>query len=172
MEQTKVATILREEAGLTNTEIDAMTQEGVDNTLAKLGYDTHGEKLPQGQTAGKGMIPVPEEFEEYTISGSAENTLNIGNYSSAKRGVFVGKKLKLPANLDSQETFKILRDETKKLQMLAEAQLSGICAEAMGPEGFNDNSWHNVATRMFVNAIGKAKLLFGFQAKPKAPAQA
>lgn len=171
MEQTKVTTILRE-AGFSTGEIDAMTQEGVDNTLVKLGYDTHGEKLPQGQTAGKGMILVPEEFEEYTISGSAENTLNIGNYSSAKRGVFVGKKLKLPANLDSQETFKILRDETKKLQMLAEAQLSGICAEAMGPEGFNDNSWHNVATRMFVNAIGKAKLLFGFQAKPKEQAKA
>ena len=171
MEQTKVTTILRE-AGFSNAEIDAMTQEGVDNTLAKLGYDIHGEKLPQAQAADKAVLLIPEEFEEYTISGSAENTLNIGNYSSAKRGVFVGKKLKLPANLDSQETFKILRDETKKLQMLAEAQLSGICAEAMGPEGFNDNSWHNVATRMFVNAIGKAKLLFGFQAKPKEQAKA
>ena len=171
MEQSKVTTILRE-AGYTNEDIDAMTQETVDNLLLAMGYDTHGEKLPQGQTADKAVLLIPEEFEEYTISGSAENTLNIGNYSSAKRGVFVGKKLKLPANLDSQETFKILREETKKLQMLAEAQLSGICAEAMGPEGFNDNSWHNVATRMFINAIGKAKLLFGFQAKPKEPAKA
>lgn len=172
MEQTKVTTILREEAELTNTEIDALTQEAIDILLLKLGYDTHGEKLPQAQNAGEGVLIAPEEFEEYTISGSAENTLNIGNYSSAKRGVFVGKKFKLPANLDSQETFKILRDETKKLQMLAEAQLSGICAEAMGPESFNDNSWYNVASRMFINAIGKAKLLFGFQEKPKDPAKA
>lgn len=172
MEQAKVTTILREEAGLTNTEIDALTQEAVESLLLKLGYDIHGEKLPQAQAADKAMLLVPEEFEEYTISGSAENTLNIGNYSSAKRGVFVGKKFKLPANLDSQETFKILREETKKLQMLAEAQLSGICAEAMGPEGFNDNSWHNVANRMFVNAIGKAKLLFGLQARPKEQAKA
>ena len=52
MEQAKVTTILREEAGLTNTEIDALTQEAVESLLLKLGYDIHGEKLPQGQTAG------------------------------------------------------------------------------------------------------------------------
>lgn len=149
--------------GYAKEEIAIMPNDQVANVLHNLGYDEFGEKIqPVAQEA--------IEEEEYTISGSAENTMNLGNYSSAKRGVFVGKKLKIAKNLSDAERFAKLREETKKVQMLAETQLSGICMEAMGPSGFDDASWLTISSRVFKNAMAKTKAVFGIKDEPKAPA--
>jgi hypothetical protein len=153
--------LLRKE-GFTDAEIDGMTQEAVDAEIAKIeARDNEAKKSEE-----KAVVMEPIELEEITISGSAENTLNIGNYSSAKRGVFIGRKLKVPADMPSDKLYTVLREETRKLQMLAEAQLAGICAEAMGPEGFNDNSWFTVTKKVFLTSLAKAKTMFGVVDRP------
>lgn len=136
--------------------------------LAKLGYDSNGKPLAIPVPGAMLELAAETLFDEYTLSGSAENTLNIGNYSSAKRGVFVGRKLQVPRDLPEAERFKLLTSEVKKLQFLAEAQLSGICKEAMGPNGFNDTSWHKIVSGVFTNAMARAKDLFGVGQKAAA----
>ena len=151
-------------AGYTEEAIQEMSFIEAEERLLKLGYDHKGEKLPQATELIETRMPLTLveaiEFDEYTLSGTAENTLNIGNYSSAKRGVFVGRKLRVPRDLPEAQRYELLKTETKKLQFLAEAQLSGICKEAMGPGGFNDTSWHNVVSGIFVRATKRVKELF------------
>ena len=161
-----------EARGYSPEEIDIIMTEGSADEIAdklwKLGYDADGKPLAT-PVPGAQLEIVPETlFDEYTISGSAENTLNLGNYSSAKRGVFVGRKLQVPRDLPEAERFKLLSGEVKKVQFLAEAQLSGICKEAMGPNGFNDTSWHKIVSGVFTNAMARAKDLFGVGQKAAA----
>ena len=92
-----------EARGYSPEEIDIIMTEGSADEIAdklwKLGYDADGKPLAT-PVPGAQLEIVPETlFDEYTISGSAENTLNLGNYSSAKRGVFVGRKLQVPRDL-------------------------------------------------------------------------
>lgn len=166
---TKIEKILVGKAGLGLGYVREMHPQQIQSLLHLGGYDEFGEKFPQPEEPKAQVIDSIEE-EEYTISGSAENTMNLGNYSSAKRGVFVGKKFKIAKNLSDAERFAKLREETKKVQMLAETQLSGICMEAMGPSGFDDASWLTISSRVFKNAMAKTKAVFGIKEEPKAPA--
>ena len=103
---------------------------------------------------------------EFTISANAANKLNLGNYSSADRGVFMSKKLLIPAHLSQEEKFNLIREETKKLQLLCEAQLAGIVAEYMGKEGFDDSTWTALHKKIFTKAIRAAKACFGIVDPP------
>lgn len=157
--------------GYSPEEIDSLmtgNSTALKDELWKLGYDENGKPLATPVPGAKLEITPEVLFDEYTISGSAENTLNLGNYSSAKRGVFVGRKLQVPRDLPEAERFKLLSSEVKKVQFLAEAQLSGICKEAMGPNGFNDTSWHKIVSGVFTNAMARAKDLFGVGQKAAA----
>lgn len=98
---------------------------------------------------------------EMTISANAANKLNLGNFSSADRGVFMSKKILIPGNLSEQEQFDLIRKETKKLQHLCEAQLAGIVAEYMSQEGYDDSTWTNLHKKIFTKAIRAAKAVFG-----------
>ena len=155
--------------GWDNTKIDEATEEDIRQELAPIYFEEPFETTEEAEKqAPKALSKIQQplhlveaiEFDEYTLSGTAENTLNIGNYSSAKRGVFVGRKLRVPRDLTEAARYELLKTETKKLQFLAEAQLSGICKEAMGPGGFNDTSWHNVVSGIFVRATKRVKELF------------
>lgn len=163
--------------GWDNTKIDEATEDELRQELAPIYFEEPFElptdpRKPYGNLVDEQIAKILEkthqpltlveaiEFDEYTLSGTAENTLNIGNYSSAKRGVFVGRKLRVPRDLPEAQRYELLKTETKKLQFLAEAQLSGICQEAMGPSGFNDTSWHAVVSKIFIRATARVKELF------------
>jgi Holliday junction resolvase RusA-like endonuclease len=67
-------------------------------------------------------------FNELTISVSANNKVNLGNYESADRTVFLEKKLRLAADATMQEEHAIFENETRRLQSLADCELARITA--------------------------------------------
>lgn len=101
--------------------------------------------------------PVPEI--EITISANAENTLNLGNYSSAKRGVFISKKIRIPADSTSEFEQKTIEEETKKLQAQAEMQLSWIVQTSM--KEFGNAEWGSLHAKVYWKARAIAFKLFG-----------
>jgi hypothetical protein len=112
--------------------------------------------------------PRAPKFVKMTISANAANKLNLGDYSSAERGVFMSKEIQVDESLSAQEQIDFIRNETKKLQTICEAQLAGIVAAFFTKEGLNQSHWVDVHNRMFTKALAMVKSAFGIAEAPKA----
>ena len=104
---------------------------------------------------------TPEPDIEFTISVNAENTLNLGNYSSAKRGVFISKKIRLPADVTPEVEQRTLEDETKRLQAQSEMQLAWIVQTSM--KEFGNAEWGGLHAKIYWKARSIAFKLFGIE---------
>lgn len=109
------------------------------------------------------LNPQPVEMEELSISASADNTLNLGDYSSAKRGIFLSTKVKVPSNQTPAERLESWRIETKKLQTLVELQMAAIVAEAMSRDGLANIQWHKTFINIFQMFLGRTYKVFGVE---------
>ena len=76
------------------------------------------------------MNPKIDEtgWNEVTISVSANNKINIGNYESADRSVFLTKKMRLAADISLADEHAIFEQETRRLQALCETENARIVA--------------------------------------------
>lgn len=105
-----------------------------------------------------------EGWNEITVSVSANNKVNMGNYESADRTVFLTKKLRMAADIGMEQEMDLLTNETRRLQALAEAENARIvalfCAEA-GAKTHEDKI--KVFTGVHKAFIIKAKLAFGLK---------
>lgn len=105
-------------------------------------------------------------FNELTISVSANNKVNLGNYESADRTVFLTKKLRLTADATMQEEHAIFENETRRLQSLADCELARITAVFCNEL---DAQTHRDKVDIFARAHKafaiKAKLAFGIEVK-------
>lgn len=115
------------------------------------------------------LNPQPVEMEELSISASADNTLNLGDYSSAKRGIFLSAKVKVPSSQTPAERLETWRVETKKLQTLVELQMAAIVTEAMSRDGLNNIQWHRTFVGIFQLFLTRTYKVFGLEV-PAAPA--
>lgn len=138
-------------------EVDVMDALAAGGTLAELEaviVEKHKEEVK----------PAPI-MTEYVISASANNTLNIAQYTSAKRDIFMSKKIFIDDSIGDAKVFEILRNETRKLQALVEAQLASIIAQATAPEALNNAEWCKIHKTIFNKFLGITKKLYGIEDK-------
>lgn len=105
--------------------------------------------------------------ETVSITAQAANKLNIGDYSSADRGVFLKREIEINSDKSEQEKFAIIVMETKKLQMIAELQLAAITAEAMNRDNLNNAGWSNIFNGIWKRTKAITERLFGIEPEPK-----
>lgn len=83
----------------------------------------------------------------YDITVQDSVKLNIGDYSSAERGVFLKGQCVVPAGATEEKRLLLIRKETKRLQLIASTQVAAIVADTMARDGINNVGWH----RMFLD---------------------
>lgn len=107
-------------------------------------------------------------WNEITVSVSANNKVNMGNYESADRTVFLTKKMRMAADIPMEQEMDLLTNETRRLQALAEAENARIvalfCAES-GAQVHADKV--KIFTGVHKAFITKAKLAFGLKVTEK-----
>lgn len=111
------------------------------------------------------MEPIDKAgWNEVTVSVSANNKVNMGNYESADRTVFLTKKLRMAADIGMEQEMDLLTNETRRLQALAEAENARVvalfCTEA-GAQAHTDKI--KIFTGVHKAFILKAKLAFGLK---------
>lgn len=105
-------------------------------------------------------------FNELTISVSANNKVNLGNYESADRTVFLTKKLRMAADATMQEEHAIFENETRRLQSLADCELARITAmfcNELDPQVHREKI--SIFTKVHKAFSIKARLAFGIEVK-------
>ena len=105
-------------------------------------------------------------FNELTISVSANNKVNLGNYESADRTVFLTKKLRLAADATMQEEHAIFENETRRLQAVADCELARITAvfcNELDAQTHRDKV--GIFTKVHKAFSIKARLAFGIEVK-------
>ena len=115
------------------------------------------------ETLVKG-VELGVKYTAFKISVNANQKLNLGDYSSAERGLFLSREVLIPEGVPEAEAFKILQDETRKLQFMAEAQLTAIVMHHMATlkdtSGYA-STWFQLAKAGWVNFANKARKLYG-----------
>lgn len=156
---------------LTRDALNALTKMGLELlTVSTMSPGEICEKLrAEGFEGDIFDLATTPKFVKMTISANAANKLNLGDYSSAERGVFMSKEIQVDESLPAQEQIDFIRNETKKLQVLCEAQLAGIVSAFFSKECLNQPHWTNVHNSTFTKAIGMVKAAFGIAEAPKAP---
>ena len=112
-----------------------------------------------GQSAAFGV-----KYTSFKISVNANEKLNMGDYTSAERGLFLSREVLIPEGVPEDEAFKILQDETRKLQFMAEAQLKAIIMHHMAAMKENSGyavTWLALAKAGWTNFANKARKLYG-----------
>lgn len=112
-----------------------------------------------GQSAALGV-----KYTSYKISVNASEKLNMGDYTSAERGLFLSREVLIPEGVTEEEGFKILQDETRKIQFMAEAQLKAIIMHHMAAMKENSGyarTWFELAKAGWTNFANKARKLYG-----------
>lgn len=109
-------------------------------------------------------IKAGVKYTSYKISVNANEKLNMGDYTSAERGLFLSREVLIPEGVSEEEGFKILQDETRKLQFMAEAQLKAIIMHHMAAMKENSGyarTWFELAKAGWNNFANKARMLYG-----------
>ena len=113
----------------------------------------------------------PWRFAEMTISANAANKMNLGNYSSADRGIFMSKKIFIDQMLTATEQLAFIQDETRALQFMCEAQLGADMSHLMSQPGdFFNKAWADVGRQMYSVFIKKVRDVMGIPQPPPKPA--
>lgn len=141
---------------------------GADDKVMQRAAKILGREIPKRAVIQTELASLPTQieslFEEVSITVNANNKLNIGDYSSAERGVFLGAKVKIPANLPPEERMNAILTETRKLQLMAETQLAAIAASTMARDGLNHAGWHRMFVQIF--EVVRKRCLEAFGVKP------
>lgn len=106
------------------------------------------------------------KYSEFTISVTASNKLNLGDYSSAERDLSLSRKVLIPAGVAEPDAFIILQSETRKLQFMVEAQLAAIVVHTMAEiekssGGGYAATWKKLGSSAWTGFANKARKLFG-----------
>jgi hypothetical protein len=112
-----------------------------------------------------------KRFAEMTISANAANKMNLGDYSSADRGIFMSKKIFVDMLLPADKRLEFIQNEARALQFICEAQLGGIMRQVMSQPGeFFNKAWAEVGLHMYSTFIKKVRDVMGIPQPPPKPA--
>lgn len=109
---------------------------------------------------------VEVKYSAFKINVHAANKLNVGDYSSVERGLFLSRDVLIPEGTPEEEVFKILQTETRKIQFMADAQVAAIVLHVMNDmekdvdSGFI-RTWKKLATASWNGFANKSRKLFG-----------
>ena len=105
-----------------------------------------------------------EGYNEVTISVSANNKVNMGNYESADRTVFISKKIRMDAAISMRDEHTLIEQEIRRMNSLAEAENARIitlfCHEC-DPKAHGDKI--SIFSKVHKTFLKKAKIAFGLE---------
>lgn len=105
-----------------------------------------------------------EGWNEVTISVSANNKINMGNYESADRTVFISKKIRMDAAISMQNEHTLIEQEIRRLNSVAETENARIIAlfcHECDPKMHADKI--GIFTKVHKTFLKKAKIAFGLE---------
>jgi hypothetical protein len=110
-------------------------------------------------------------FAKMTITANAANKMNLGNYSSADRGIFMSKEIFVDMLLPADKRLEFIQNETRVLQFMCEAQLGADMHNIMKmPGDFFNKAWADLGLQMYSTFIKKVRDVMGIPQPPPKPA--
>lgn len=120
--------------------------------------------LPQPEASEEAAAPAVE-YDTFHITVGAATKLNIGDYSSAERSIHLGSDIRIPRGTPEENLMR-LREEIKKLQMIAELQTAAIVTEVMSRDGLNNPGWHGMFMGIFRRVLDLTRKAYGIVTPP------